>query len=91
MQPLQRSYAITEERVDQMLADGTLNSVYDPAKVDELEEQGSQISVKDKMKLDKLYEQKPVYEAIISALPLRMKSIFPRKRLCRYCARHWQK
>lgn len=68
MQPLQRSYAITEERIDQMLADGTLNSVYDPAKVDELEEQGSQISVKDKMKLDKLYEQKPVYEAIISAL-----------------------
>lgn len=68
MQPLQRSYAITEERVEQMLADGTLNSVYDPAKVDELEEQGAQISVKDKMKLDKLYEQKPVYEAIISAL-----------------------
>lgn len=68
MQPLQRSYAITEERIQQMLADGTLNSVYDPAKVDELEEQGSQISVKDKMKLDKLYEQKPVYEAIISDL-----------------------
>ena len=68
MQPLQRSYAITEERVEQMLADGTLNSVYDPAKVDELEEQGAQISVKDKMKLDKLYEQKSVYEAIISAL-----------------------
>ena len=68
MQPLQRSYAITEERIDQMLADGTLNSVYDPAKVDELEEQGAQISVKDKMKLDKLYEQKPVYEAVISAL-----------------------
>lgn len=68
MQPLQRSYAITEERVDQMLADGTLNSVYDPAKVDELEEQGTQISVKDKMKLDKLYEQKPAYEAIISDL-----------------------
>ncbi len=68
MQPLQRSYAITEERIDQMLADGTLNSVYDPAKVDELEEQGAQISVKDKMKLDKLYEQKPVYEGIVSAL-----------------------
>ena len=68
MQPLQRSYAITEERIDQMLADGTLNSVYDPAKVDELEEQGAQISVKDKMKLDKLYEQKPIYEAVISVL-----------------------
>ena len=68
MQPLQRSYAITEERVEQMLADGTLNSVSDPANVDELEEQGTQISVKDKMKLDKLYEQKPVYEGIVSAL-----------------------
>lgn len=68
MQPLQRSYAITEERIQQILADGTLSSVYDPAKVDELEEQGSQISVKDKMKLDKLYEQKPVYEGIVSAL-----------------------
>ena len=68
MQPLQRSYAITEERIQQMLVDGTLDSVYDPAKVDELEEQGAQISVKDKMKLDKLYEQKPVYEGIISAL-----------------------
>lgn len=68
MQPLQRSYAITEERIQQMLADGTLNSVYDPAKVDELEEQGAQISAKDKMKLDKLYEQKPVYEGIVSAL-----------------------
>lgn len=68
MQPLQRSYAITEERIQQMLADGTLNSVYDPTKVDELEEQGPQISVKDKIKLDKLYEQKPVYEGIISAL-----------------------
>ena len=68
MQPLQRSYAITEERIDQMLADGTLGSVYDPAKVDELEEQGPQISVKDKLKLNKLYEQKPVYEGIVSAL-----------------------
>lgn len=68
MQPLQRSYAITEERIQQMLADGTLSSVYDPTKVDELEEQGQQISVKDKMKLDKLYEQKPVYDGIVSAL-----------------------
>ena len=68
MQPLQRSYAITEERIQQMLADGTLSSVYDLAKVDELEEQGPKISIKDKMKLDKLYQQKPVYEGIISAL-----------------------
>ena len=68
MQPLQRSYAITEERIQQMLVDGTLDSVYDPVKVDELEEQGSQISAKDKMKLDKLYEQEHVYEGIVSAL-----------------------
>lgn len=68
MQPLQRSYAITAERIQQMLADGTLNTVYDPAKVDELEEQGTQISVKDKMKLNKLHERKPIYDGIVSTL-----------------------
>ena len=37
MQPLQRSYAITEERIENMLAKGSLNSLYDEAKVYELE------------------------------------------------------
>jgi len=37
MQPLQRSYTITEERIEAMLAKGSLSSLYDQAKVDELE------------------------------------------------------
>jgi len=37
MQPLQRSYAINEERIENMLAKGSLNSLYDEAKVYELE------------------------------------------------------
>ncbi len=31
MQPLQRSYAITEERIEQMLVKGALTSFYDEA------------------------------------------------------------
>ena len=37
MQPLQRSYTITEERIEAMLAKGSLSSLYDQVKVDELE------------------------------------------------------
>ncbi len=37
MQPLQRSYAITDERIDNMLAKGSLDDLYDEAKVYELE------------------------------------------------------
>lgn len=37
MQPLQRSYAITDERIAAMLSKGSLSSLYDEAKVIELE------------------------------------------------------
>ena len=37
MQPLQRSYAITDERIEAMLVKGSLNGLYDEAKVYELE------------------------------------------------------
>ena len=37
MQPLQRSYAITAERIEAMLSKGSLSSLYDQAKVNELE------------------------------------------------------
>ena len=38
MQPLQRSYSITEESIANMLQSGALNSLYDEAKVAELED-----------------------------------------------------
>ena len=37
MQPLQRSYAITAERMYAMLSKGSLFFLYDQAKVDEIE------------------------------------------------------
>lgn len=67
MQPLQRSYAITEDRIEAMLSKGSLSSLYDQAKVDELENM-EELSGKDLKKLENYQNNQPVYEAIISAL-----------------------
>lgn len=67
-QPLQRSYAITEERIEQMLSKGSLNGLYDEVKVAELENQGVSISDADKKKLEKFYANKPVFDGILQAL-----------------------
>ena len=67
MQPLQRSYAITAERVEAMLAKGSLSSLYDQAKVDELESL-EEPTGKDIKKLEAYQNNLPVYEAIIAAL-----------------------
>ena len=67
-QPLQRSYAITKERIEQMLAKGSLNALYDEGKVLELENMGVAISDADKKKLDKFYENKPIFDEILKAL-----------------------
>lgn len=68
MQPLQRSYSITEESIQAMLQSGALNSLYDDAKVTELEEKGVAITGKEQNKLEAFYANKPVYDAIISDL-----------------------
>lgn len=47
MQPLQRSYAITIERINNMVASGALNSLYDAAKVAKLEN-AEELTGKDK-------------------------------------------
>jgi len=67
MQPLQRSYAITQERIDDMLSNGTLSYLYDESKVYELESQ-TELTGKDKNKLDNFKKNKPVYDAIIQTL-----------------------
>lgn len=67
-QPLQRSYAITEERIEAMLQKGALSTLYDESKVAELESQGVAITNKDQVKLNKFYENKPIYEEIITTL-----------------------
>lgn len=68
MQPLQRSYAITTERIESMFINGSLNALYDEAKVREFENQGVAISDADKKKLDKFLEGKPLFDRIIATL-----------------------
>lgn len=68
MQPLQRSYAITEERIESMLIKGSLSGLYDEAKVRELENQGVSISAADNKKLLKFIENKPLYDNILKIL-----------------------
>ena len=67
MQPLQRSYAITEERIEAMLSNGSLSSLYDQASVDELEN-AEELTGKDQKKLESYQNSKPIYEAIVTAL-----------------------
>ena len=68
MQPLQRSYSITEDSIDAMLQAGVLKSLWDDSKVAGFEEQGTTINAKDKKKLDSFYDTKPIYDAILDAL-----------------------
>lgn len=68
MQPLQRSYGFTDERIQNMLQAGALKSLWDDAKVVELEEKGTTASPKEQKALEDYYASKPKYEAIISVL-----------------------
>ena len=68
MQPLQRSYAVTEERIQAMLSKGSLSSLYDPAKVAELENSEEELTGKELKKLENYQNNAPVYEAIIELL-----------------------
>jgi type I restriction enzyme M protein len=76
MQPLQRSYSITEESIENMLQKGSLNSLWDEAKVAEYEEQGTALSAKDQKKYDEYLKTKPLYESILEKLN---SSIFEKK------------
>lgn len=67
MQPLQRSYAITDERIDAMLMKGSLSNLYDEGKVNELES-AEELTGKDQKKLENYQNNKPVYDAIINSL-----------------------
>lgn len=67
MQPLQRSYAINDERIQNLISKGTLNSLYDAAKVTELEN-AEELSGAEAKKLEKFRDNEPVYNAVIEAL-----------------------
>lgn len=67
MQPLQRSYAISEERIENLINSGNLNSLFNPAKVTELE-QKEELTAKEERDLAKHRRGEPLYTAIINAL-----------------------
>lgn len=67
MQPLQRSYAITQERIDAMLSKGSLSSLYDESRVNELENSKDRTK-KDDKKLAEYRKNKPLYDSIVETL-----------------------
>ncbi|MCD7822464.1 MAG: type I restriction-modification system subunit M [Oscillospiraceae bacterium] len=67
MQPLQRSYAITEDRIAAMLSKGSLSNLYDEAKVTELEN-AEELTGKEQKKFEGFEKNKPLYDSIIEAL-----------------------
>lgn len=67
MQPLQRSYAVTEERVKAMMEKGGLSALYDEAKVYELEN-ADELTGKEQDKLEAYKRSQPTYLAVIDKL-----------------------
>lgn len=67
MQPLQRSYGITKDRIENMLQNQTIKNLYDEAKVQELEA-ADKITAKEQKKLDKYKKNKPMYDKMMEIL-----------------------
>ena len=71
MQPLQRSYGINDERIENMLQKGTLNKIYDKNKAMTLEqkvENGEELTAKEKTMQNIYLEKKPLYDRFIDTL-----------------------
>ena len=67
MQPMRRNYAITDERIDAMLAGKTLSSVWDEEAISKLQEK-DELKPSEQKKLAKLMGGRPAYDAIVDAL-----------------------
>lgn len=67
MQPLQRNYAITEDRINSIINNNLLKILYDPSLVSKLEDK-EELTGKEQTKLNNLYARKPVYDKVIETL-----------------------
>ena len=67
MQPLQRNYAITKDRIQSMINNNSLKSLYDVSQVNKLENK-EELTGKQQNKLNNFYESKPIYDKIIETL-----------------------
>lgn len=74
MQPLQRSYAITEERIQNMLQlaqkrqKGALKTLWNEASVVELENKGTTITDSEQKQLNVFYKNKDLYDEVMKRL-----------------------
>lgn len=68
MQPLQRSYGFSAERILQMQKSGALKPLWDEVRVAELEEKEDQRTANEQKALDSFYRTKPLHEDILAAL-----------------------
>ena len=71
MQPLQRSYKIDAERIENLTTSGALNSFYDPAKQAELaekQEQGKPLTKAEEKQLKKYDDNEAKYRDILARL-----------------------
>lgn len=67
MQPLQRNYAITKDRINSIINNNLLKILYDISQVSKLEEK-DELTGKEQSKLNKFHEAKPLYDKIIESL-----------------------
>ena len=71
MQPLQRSYGINDERIENMLQKGALSKIYDENKAMALEqkiENGEELTAKEKTMRNIYLEKKPLYDRFIDTM-----------------------
>lgn len=67
-QPLQKSYEITEQRIEEMIQSGALSSIYDENKVFELENSEKELTDKEQKTLEKNLKNKAQYEELLKTL-----------------------
>ena len=67
MQPLQRNYSITQDRIKSLISNNYLKSIYDLPQLKKLENK-EELTGKEQLKLNKIKEGKPLYDKIIKRL-----------------------
>ncbi len=66
MQPLQRSYAINDERIETTI--DNLSNFFDQVKFDDLNNSEEKLSAKEQKQLAKLQKNKPAYDQLLASL-----------------------
>lgn len=67
MEPLQKSYGISEERISLMIKNGSLDSLYSEYAVNKLYLKVS-LNTRERNRLDQMLESKPLYDSILKRL-----------------------